>query len=172
MIVLNVLPPSLKEELELRRMKSAVFSVLIVTVFFFAFSMFTVFTNLWISGILSDLTLESDQALQTNADILKFNKMVSRVEGLQSTYAQFAPSFLPIFNSIPEGVKIKEIEFNGIIAEISIIAETEEKDLIFATKDNIQELGHLSEVRLQTDELITKTRKTFTVTATISPERL
>lgn len=172
MIVLNVLPPSLKEEFELNRVKTVVVSVIAISLFFLIVSVSASLLSLWIAGFLTEVTTESSAALESNAEILEFNGLVNRIEGVQDLFFKYSDTFAPITGVIPDGVQITEISINGEHQTVSIMGHTEQKSLIFQTKENIQDIEIFSDVKLVTDELITKTRKSFTITAKIEATSL
>lgn len=172
MIVLNVLPPSLKEEFELTRLKIAVRSFLAISVFSLVISVTAVVMSLWVSGFLVEVTAESSSALKSNTEIIEFNKNVNRIEAVQNLFFKYSDMFAPITNAIPKDVQITEISVNGEHQILTIIGNTEQKSLIFQVKENIQNLEGFSDVKLVTDELITKTRKSFTITAKVKVTNL
>lgn len=172
MLVLNVLPPSLKEEFELNRVKTVVRSVLALTIFCLVISLMAVLMSLWVSRFLVEVTTESSSALESNAEILEFNKNVNRIGTVQDLFFSYSDTFAPITNAIPADVQITEISVNGEHQIVTIMGNTEQKSLIFQTKESIQNIEGVSDVRLVTDELITKTRKSFTITAKVKATNL
>ena len=167
MIILNVLPPSLKEEFKLNRLKALVRFVASIVIAIAAFGGGLVLAELWVSNLYTQATEEASTALKSNQEILEFNSKVKRIEGVQAVYLDYSDIMAPIMNAIPIEVNIKEISFDGEHKLVTIEGDTEKKDLIFETKENMQKLEVLSDVRLETDELITKTRKSFSIYAQI-----
>ncbi len=172
MIVLNVLPPSLKEKFELDRLKTALNAVLVISLFILITSVASMFMGLWMTGFLEEVTTESSTALESNAQIIDFNASVKRIEDVQHLFFKYSETFAKITNAIPVDVQIREISIDGEHQLVTIVGDTEQKSLIFETKDRVQEIEELSEIRLATDELITKTRKSFTITATVKASSL
>lgn len=172
MITINLLSPSQKRELKIKRVYVAIKElVILVLLFTLIIAIMLLISKYILDNSLSRLIERNAYTIQENRDAVnKINVLNAKIETIgkiQNDFKKWSEFLVAFTNLTPDNISysLVKIRYEDAFMEIKGVSKTRE-DLV-KLKDNLTNSGYFTDINLPLKNLLAKDNNDFTITAKI-----
>lgn len=175
MIILNLIPPTKKQELRLAQVFKTVKNLIILILFLTIFAaIILLITKIALENnfnkVVEESTLTTKYANIFNKDVKEFNQYLSAVDKIQKDHISW-PQFLINFTKlIPQNINIYSININD--DKILITGQAKNRDDLLLFKNNLENSDLFAGVTIPLEDLLKKDNVDFNLKADIKLDKL
>jgi len=172
MITINLLSPSQKKELKIKRIYVAVKELVILLLLFTSIIATMLLASKYIlDNKMAKLIERNTQVIQANAEVVnKINSLNIKVEAIdkiQNNFKRWSYFLVTLTNATPPNISYELVRIQLDSASLELRGTAKSRDDLIKLKNNLNELKIIKDVNLPLKDLLPKENNQFTITANI-----
>lgn len=170
MSLLNLLPPTVKENVRLMRLyivlKNSIIGLLMIAIFVATVLLIAkVILQNTFNEIVAQTTITNTVDRVFNKDITRFNNRLTALEEAQKKFAPHSQTLAKVFAQIPSNIVLSDISI--VDNKLFIIGNAATRDNLLAFQSAIDSLEFIDELTIPLEFLLSREDINFTAQATL-----
>ena len=173
MIVINLLSPSQKKELKIKRLYIAIKELVMLILLFTSIIAILLLSSKYIlDNRLAKLIEKNAYAIQQNMEVVRkiksINEKIKIVDKIQLNFKQWSEFLFSLNDSTPENISYEIIRINYEDATIELKGIAKTRNDLTKLEDNLKNSNVLENVNLPLQSLLPKENNKFSIIANIN----
>lgn len=177
MITINLLSPSQKRELKVKRVYVAIKELIILVLLFtLIIAIMLLISKYILDNSLAKLIERNAFTIQENRDVVNkinmLNAKIGTIGKIQKDFKRWSDFFVTLTNLTPSNISYDLIRFKYEDASIELRGIAKTRDDLTKLKDNLTNSNILENINLPLKDLLAKDNNNFTITAKVILDKI
>lgn len=177
MITINLLSPSQKRELKIKRVYVAIKELIILILLFTLITAILLLVSKYVlDNSLAKLIERNAYTIEANRDAINkintLNSKVNTIEKIQTDFKKWSSFFITLSNLTPDNISYDLVKVDHENNTIEIRGVAKSRTELTELKDSLSNSEIFDDVNLPLKDLLAKDNNNFTITARIIPDKI
>ena len=175
MILLNLLSPQYKQELQAKRVLIAVKEIVMLVLLFTSVIAILLVGSKnklkkQLKKLITDNRLQIEVHDQINNQIIAINNKIRDINNIQTDYKKWSNFLIKLTTNTPNNIQYQFLKLNRLENVLEIKGVAKSRDSLLQFKSSLEGLGFFTGVDLPLGDLLARENNTFTIRTTLNPE--